>query len=41
MGLQHVFPQLIKHDRKLEQAFTVKCFDDIVVLMPLLAPAAS
>ena len=27
--------------RKLEQAFTVDCFDDIVLLMPLLAPAAS
>ena len=27
--------------RKLKQAFTVDCFDDIVLLMPLLAPAAS
>ena len=27
--------------RKLEQAFSVDCFDDIVLLMPLLAPAAS
>ena len=27
--------------RKLEQAFTVDCFDDIVLLMPLLAPAAA
>ena len=27
--------------RTLEQAFTVDCFDDIVLLMPLLAPAAS
>ena len=24
-----------------KQAFTVDCFDDIVLLMPLLAPAAS
>ena len=27
--------------RRLEQAFTVDCFDDIVLLMPRLAPAAS
>ena len=27
--------------RKLEQAFTVDFFDDIVLLIPLLAPAAS
>ena len=27
--------------RKLKQAFTVVCFDDIVLLMSLLAPAAS
>ena len=27
--------------RKLEQAFTVDCFDHIALLMPLLAPAAS
>ena len=26
--------------RMLKQAFTVNCFDDIVLLMPLLAPAA-
>ena len=28
-------------DRKLKQAFIVDCFDDIVLLMPLLAPPAS
>ena len=27
--------------RKLEQALTVECFDDIVLFLPLLAPAAS
>ena len=27
--------------RKLEQAFTVDCFDDIDLFVPLLAPAAS
>ena len=26
---------------KLEQAFTVECFDDIVLFLPLLARAAS
>ena len=31
----------ISATRKLEQAFTVDCFDDIILLMPLLAPAAS
>ena len=27
--------------RKLDQAFTVECFDDILLFVPLLAPAAS
>ena len=27
--------------RKIEQAFTVECFDDIFLFVPLLAPAAS
>ena len=31
----------ISATRKLEQAFTVNCFDDIVLFVPLLAPAAS
>ena len=31
----------ISATRTLEQAFTVDCCDDIVLLMPLFAPAAS
>ena len=33
-------PPATRNTRKLKQAFTVDCFDDIVLLMPLLAPAA-
>ena len=31
----------ISATRKLEQAFTVDCFNDSVLFVPLLAPAAS
>ena len=34
-------PKALWVRRKLEQAFTVDCFDDIVLLMPLLATAAA
>ena len=35
------YRQLNEATRKLKQAFTVECFDDIVLFVPLLAPAAS
>ena len=35
------FLHVLEDSRKLEQAFTVECFDDIVLFVPLLAPAAS
>ena len=36
-----VVPRPLGVHRKFKQAFTVDCFDDIFLLMPLLAPAAS
>ena len=37
----YIYIYICMYIRKLEHAFTVDCFDDILMLMPLLAPAAS